>query len=183
MKKREDYDNIYDNKVYDDVHKDDRHKYNDRYNDKDNNKMYDNMYDNSPFNYPTPVEHIQIHNHLEKYNKLINETYLTDMNIRKYNIYKMIYSYSKNVENQNKIIFEKLEELQNITNNFTELNKKNIYFTYQNNYELQLDKNDDLSYYAFNPINFENLKTNYISLKQKLNYFNDIINIYSKKNT
>ncbi|CRG96366.1 conserved Plasmodium protein, unknown function [Plasmodium gallinaceum] len=137
----------------------------------ENNYIIQKYLNNSHIN--LNIDKSIIYNYLENFHDLNDEKYAIKMKIKRNDIYKLIYTYTKNVEIENNIYFKKIEKLEAQVKDLLE--EKN-----------PIDKNNRIMEaksieYPFNEVHFNKLKNEVTYLKKKLNYFYDIINTYSVK--
>ncbi|SCP04643.1 conserved Plasmodium protein, unknown function [Plasmodium ovale] len=112
-----------------------------------------------------------IYNYLENFHKLCDEKYTVKMKIRRNDIYKLIYTYTKSVEIQNSIYLEKIKKFeQQIEEYFTQNSTPQLCISQERG------KNEEN--YSFNDVNFEKLKQEYVHLKKKVQYLHNLTNVY-----
>ncbi|CRH00187.1 conserved Plasmodium protein, unknown function [Plasmodium relictum] len=141
------------------------------YESNENNFIIQKYFNNNQIN--LNIDKSIIYNYLENFHELNDEKYAIKMKIKRNDIYKLIYTYTKNVEIENSIYFRKIEKLEAQVKDLLE--EKN-----------SLDKSNKMketenTEYPFNEVHFDKLKNEVTYLKKKLNHFYDIINIYSIK--
>ncbi|SBT54002.1 hypothetical protein POVWA1_065390 [Plasmodium ovale wallikeri] len=112
-----------------------------------------------------------IYNYLENFDKLCDEKYTVKMKIRRNDIYKLIYTYTKSVEIQNSIYLEKIKNFeQQLEEYFTQNNTPQLCMSQERK---KNEEND-----SFNDVNFEKLKQEHVHLKRKVQYLHNITNVY-----
>ncbi|ANQ08144.1 Uncharacterized protein PCOAH_00026520 [Plasmodium coatneyi] len=124
-----------------------------------------------------------IYNYLQQFNDLTDDSYSIKMKIRRNEIYKLIYTYTKSVEIQNRVCFKMLERLEGQAR---QLLAEREHLTDGGNDENSFDaakgeQSKKNHHPPFSEDNFESLQNEHGHLKKKMKYFCDMANIYSIK--
>ncbi|OTN64808.1 Uncharacterized protein PKNOH_S120148400 [Plasmodium knowlesi] len=131
-----------------------------------------------------------IYNYLQEFNDLTDDSYSIKMKIRRNEIYKLIYTYTKSVEIQNSVCFKMLEQLEgqarqllaekdhHTDGGIQVENAENDESSFDSADEEQSNKKHHL---PFSEDNFVSLQNEHGHLKKKMKYFCDMANIYSIK--
>ncbi|KJP90207.1 hypothetical protein AK88_00055 [Plasmodium fragile] len=129
-----------------------------------------------------------IYNYLEQFNDLTDDRYSIKMKIRRNEIYKLIYTYTKSVEIQNSVCFKMLEELEGQAKQLlAEREHHRTGVTKMGNgggdgFESSEGGQSKCTHHLpFSEDNFESLQNEHGHLKKKMKYFCDMANIYSIK--
>ncbi|KMZ93117.1 hypothetical protein PVMG_04267 [Plasmodium vivax Mauritania I] len=128
-----------------------------------------------------------IYNYLEQFSSLTDDRYSIKMKIRRNEIYKLIYTYTKSVEIQNSVCFKMLEELEGQARQLLAEKEHPTDGKTQRGsdaHRLGTTEGEEPNGYPHLPFSedtFESLQNEHGQLKKKMKYFCDMAHMYSIK--